>query len=266
VTSGGKTYRGPDVGTIFCYPNPANPRKLVAIFTGTSHQALHQIGSRFGNWFDWGIFDGREWFDYAVFDARTSGPESFLTVGFFGWDWSFDLGRRWEGLPAVRDATPPMRFPDSTVADVDRIAVSALMPKKINQMRGAVGFDRSFRGNPIVLGETTYVRGLGVRAPSAITYRLPPGFNRLRAAIGLGIDGEDEVSLTRWRTEKAAFVVEGDGKVLFETEKPVSWQKNIVDIDVDIRGVSELTLRVKPAGGRTWLHGSSAWANAWLEK
>jgi len=265
VTCAGRTYRGPDVGAIFCYPNPANPRRLVAVFTGASRQALYQVSSRFGKWFDWGVFDTREWFDYAVFDARTSGPESYLAVGFFGWDWSFGRGRKWEGLASVRSGTPAMLFP-GPIPDGGRIALSTMMPSAIDQMRGAVGFGRSFMGNHITLGNTTYTSGLGVRAPSTITYGLSGEFRRLTAVVGLDLDGEDKISLSRLAGEKAKFIVAGDGKVLFETEKPVSWRNNAVAIEVDVRGVSELELSVKPAGGPVWLQGSSAWADAWLER
>jgi hypothetical protein len=237
----------------------------VAVFSGASWWALYQINSRFGNWFDWGIFDGREWFDYAVFDARTKGPETYLEFGFFGYDWTYGNGRRWKGLSLARMVTPRIRVPGLGIPKGGRVALSMLMPAEIDQMRGAVGFDRSFRGNHITLGNSTYSTGLGVRAPSKIVYELSDGFRRLTAVVGLDRDGED-VALTRWATEKVRFIVEGDGKVLFETEKPVSWTNNAVAVEADVGGVSELTLYVKPAGGPVWLQGSSAWADAWLER
>lgn len=265
VTCPNGKYKGGDVGAIFCYPNPANPRKLVAVFSGASWWALYQISSRFGNWFDWGIFDGRKWFDYAVFDARTKDPETYLECGFFGPGWTHKGGKRWKGLQLARMVTPRMRVPGLALPPGNRVALSALMPEEIDQMRGAVGFDRSFRGNHMVIGNSTYSSGLGVRAPSRIVYKLPDGFRRLSAVVGLDRDG-DEVAAKRWAVEKAKFVVEGDGKVLFETQQPVSWRKNAVAVDVDISAVTELVLRVKRAGGPVWLQGSAAWANAYLER
>jgi ABC-type transporter Mla MlaB component len=46
----------------------------------------------------------------------------------------------------------------------------------------------------------------------------------------------------------------------------VDWNKPAASIRVNVSGVKRLTLRVDSAGGALWLHGSSAWADARVER
>ena len=274
----GETFTGDDVGTIFCYPNPKAPRRLVAVYTAMTPAALYQVHTRFGNWFNWGIHDCRKWFDYAVYDARTANPETYPLVGFFGTNWSFDHGRTWRPIPRAPIDMLPQHTPKHAEPPSDRVVyLSDVKPTKINQMRGAVGFDRSWRGRRIAIVEevaetefssvplvTACDRGLGVRCPSSVTFAIGGGFRALRTVVGFTDEREEPLSADRMKREAVAFVVIGDGKVLHTEE--IDWKMPSAEVDVDVTGVKKLTLKVKPLGGALWLHGSSAWGDARVER
>ena len=258
-------FTGSDVGTGFCYPTPNASGRMTAVFTALSPDALYQVSARFGNWFNWGVYDQRKWFDYCVYNARTANPETYPVVGFFGTDWSFAHGRKWK---PTAPAIARVRF--QGVPQYDRppgsplLYLSDLKPTIIDQMRGAVGFDRSFRGNPIVIEGKTWDRGLGTRCPSGIEFPLDGKFTWLSAVVGLTEEPEETLSASRLADEKALFTVIGDRKVLHR--ETVDWNKPAASIRVNVSGVKRLTLRVDSAGGALWLHGSSAWADARVER
>jgi len=260
----GRRFTGDDVGTIFCYPTPERRGRMVAVLTALTPDAFYQVSTRFGNWFNWGVHDHRKWFDYCVYDAKTANPETYPLVGFFGTDWSFERGRRWTPTPEALARAAAQGVPQATPAEGDTLYLSALIPAKIDQMRGAVGFDRSFRGNRIVVGGRDYDRGLGVRCPSRITYDLDGRCTRLTAVVGFTSDPEEGFSTPRLELEKVTFVVSGDGKRLHA--EPIDWETPSAAVAVDVTGVKRLTLSVKAAGGALWLHGSTAWADVKLTR
>lgn len=265
ITVNGESFSGGDVGTIFCYPTPGGGGRMIAVFTATTPEALYQAYDRFGNWFNWGVYDQRKWFDYCVYDGRTANPETYPVVGFFGTDWSFERGRKWRPTPEALARVRPQGVPvHATPPDADVLYLSELKPARIIQTQGAVGFDRSYRGNAIVIGGRSHDRGLGVRCPSEIRFALDGKFKRLSAVVGLTEEPEEALSTVRLETERTRFTVLGDRRVLHTED--VDWQKNEGSIDVDVKGVRELILLVRPLGGASWLHGSSAWADIKVER
>lgn len=266
VVVGEERFTGKDVGTIFCCPTPNAPGRMTAVFSSVSPAGLYQVYTRFGNWFNWGVHDQRKWFDYCVFDRTTVNPETYPLVGFFGTDWSFARGRSWRPTEAAGARVKVQGFPAHVQPpDVDTLYLSELQPTIISQMRGAVGFDRSFRGNPIVIGAKTYERGLGVRCPSRIEFPLEGRFKRLSTVVGFTTEPEEPLSGARNEKERIRFVVRGDDRVL-HVEKVDRLKRASAGIDLDIRGVQKLTLSVEATGGALWLHGSSAWADVRVER
>jgi dienelactone hydrolase len=265
VTMNGEIFADEGAGTIFCYPNPHAPGRMIAVFTATDPAALYQVWTRFDNWFNWGVYDCRKWFDYCVYNSQTANPETFPAVGFFGTDWTFENGRRWDDMSEVVVTMEPQGVPRYTVApDDNALYLSRLRPVKIDQMRGAVGFDRSFRGHAIRISGKTYDYGLGVRCPSRIEYDLGGKFSTLTAVVGLTEEPEEAQSSPRRNGERVRFVVTGDGKEL-HVEK-VDWMASPRKLNVSVSGVKKLVLSVEPAGGALWLHGSSAWADLKVER
>ncbi len=262
VRIGTETFSGGDVGTIFCCPNPEAPDRMMAVFASMKPDGLYHVTGRFGRWFNWGVLDNRRWFDYAVYDARTIGPESFLRVGLFSGRWQLAPGTSWSASKEARNLLRPASVPSADWPGAgETVSLSRVRPAEIDQMRGGAEFDRSFRGGPIVVGGTAYERGIGVRCPSAITWKLPDGRRyRLEAAAGLVREWDEDVSKVRERTEAVRFVVEADGKRLF-VSKDVTWESPSVELNVNLGRARTVTLRVERAGGALWLHGTSAWAN-----
>jgi len=138
------------------------------------------------------------------------------------------------------------------------------MPTRIDQHKGPVNFDMSFRGNPLRLGKRTRKKGLGVRAPSRIDFALPAGYDRFRALAGVDLEGETEISPARRRSEWIQFVVWAGKRRLYMSQW-VNWQSEPIWIDAKLDGATELGLEVRGSGAR-WLLGSAAWADARVVK
>ncbi len=272
VAVGKERYSGEELGVMVCYPNPLNPDRMVALVAGTTPAALYQAFDRTGLWFNWGIYDKYKWFDYAVFDSRTAGPESFLTAGFFDNQWRLAPdggapaggGRAWEGDPEVSAALLPQGFPalkSALEGQGGEVVLSDVRPTDMDQYRGAVGFDRSYAGCPIRLGDETFEKGLGVKAPSSVSWILGRGFRRFSATVGLTRGFKHELSPARVAAEKVEFEVWGDGRLLSATSS-LSWAeggRSWTRIAADVSGVSVLVLTARPTSGRTWLYGACAW-------
>lgn len=269
---GKKTFRGDDVGVALCYPNPLNPERYAVLFAGLSPAALDQVNNRFGNWFGWGPYDNYAWFDYGVFDARTVSPETFLCVGFFDQAWRLDERHQFLGDPAAREATQPQKAPGLITLPnppPPELFLSDLMPSLVDQHKGIVGFDRSHQGNPLSIGlapgaeasvPRVFLRGLGVRPPSALEWQLDGSYAFFRATIGIDLEDDLEATPARDRGERVQFIVYGDGKRLYSSEW-LKWNSRPVAVEVDIQGVKTLRLEADCSLSR-WLVGSAAWAQA----
>jgi pimeloyl-ACP methyl ester carboxylesterase len=273
VRLGEDTYRGKDVGVMMCYPNPLSPKHMVALVAGTTPGALYQAYGRTGLWFDWRVYNKYKWFDYAVFDSRTLGPESFLAVGFFDNKWDFAPnggspvggGAEWRADPEVVAGIQPQAFPalESAADSTDgKVCLSDVRPVALDQRMGAVGFDRSYAGGPVQIGDQTFSKGLGVRAPSRVSFALGGKFRRFRATAGVAPGAQHKLPPALLQAERVAFQVWGDGR-LIETSAPLSWHgagRSWQPIEADVRGIRVLTLVVQPVGGQTPLYSTAAWA------
>lgn len=274
VVVGEERYAGDDVGLMACYPNPENPQRMVAVVAGTTPAALYQAYDRTGLWFDWGIYDKYKWFDYAVYDSRTAGPESFLTVGFFDNLWQLAPqggtpaggGIAWQGLPEARDSARPQRFPalkSAAEAQEDQVHLSDVRPLTISQYRGAVGFDRSYWGSAIRLGEEEFDKGLGIRPPSSLSFALGGPFREFTAKVGLMRGSGEALSPARVAAEEVVFEVYGDDRLL-ASSGPLNWGEGGSSralLRASLTGVGVLTLIARPTGAATWLLGEAAWAD-----
>jgi len=244
--------RTPDVGLFTVYPNPFHPDRLVVVLAAGGPSAIYQSWKRFGNWFNWGVFDSKKFFDYAVYDSRTASPESYLLLGWYGPDWSIGKGIRYGPNARVRAQLAPQHFPPLTSFPEDAAAVDlgAMRPTVIDQMRGAVGFGRTYHGQPLV-------GGLGVRAPCVLEYAIGRRCTRFTSRARLAGDPCTAMCLPRRRGERVRFIVKGDGRLL--TSGDVTWDQPLVALEADVTGVNVLRLETLVAGGPAWLHGGAAW-------
>ncbi|MBI2298538.1 MAG: prolyl oligopeptidase family serine peptidase, partial [Armatimonadetes bacterium] len=145
VFVGHESFAGEDVGIKLCYPNPLNPERYLGIFAGLTWKGTWDINGRFGNFFDWGIYDDRNYFDFAVFDAHTQTPETFLVSGYFDEDWGLENGRIIRGDEKLRAVSQPRR-PPSPLAPLpagDEVWLSDICPKRIDMEKGVVAYDSS---------------------------------------------------------------------------------------------------------------------------
>ncbi len=247
-----------DIGYQLLYPagNLAPGRLLVMLGANSPEGAWQQWG-RFGNWFNWGVYDSKKYYDYAIFDARSASPETMLLTGWFGTDWSLANGKAFPGNENLRAASAPQRFPAyagvEAASGLDKLFLADLLPVRIDQMRGAFGAGRSFNG------EATGEYDIGVRAPATLEYLLKGRYSRFESTVRLHNPFETQLCNIRRNGEKVRFTIYGDGKKLAETT--VDWDKPAAELKAVITGVAVLRLETVPAGGPSWLHAGAIWKN-----
>jgi predicted esterase len=241
-----------DTGWFMVYPNPEHPRRLVVVIAAAGPEAVYQVWGRFGNWFNWGVHDSRKYFDYAVFDALSASPESMRLVGWFGTDWNAETGTWWLGDSRVRARRGPQGFPrrDAPPVDADQFDLVDLRPAAIDQMRGAVGFNRSFQGTPLP-------GSLGVRAPALLEYDLNEAWKTLECGGLLLNSPEADLLPSRRKSEQVRFIIRGDDREL--AAATVSWDQPEVRLVANLNKVKRLKLEAACTGGPSWLHMSAAW-------
>ncbi|MEM9383345.1 MAG: NPCBM/NEW2 domain-containing protein, partial [Planctomycetota bacterium] len=103
--------------------------------------------------------------------------------------------------------------------------------------------DRNCRGGLLSVGGVEYGRGIGVHAPSRLTWAIGGEWGELRLLAGVD---DDAVSGTRGGTVR--FRVLGDGKTLWESEILRAGEPAIRPAPIRLNGVAELVLEVDPAG------------------
>jgi poly(3-hydroxybutyrate) depolymerase len=271
---------GHDAGTLGCImtaPHPRSPGEAVVVVWGASWRALTGVNFRFGNSFDWTVYENRWWFGCAVFDEKTASPETFVRVGFLGPDWRLAPELVWDRTPGMWRELPGWlpQHPSTSAAaaaaarDGGTVWLDRCLPLSVRQARGPVGFGRSWGGGLLSAGRDgrRFGRGLGVRGPGAVCFGLDGAFAAFRARVGADLEGVPAESLKAPRVEFGAmiFTVYGDGDELWASP-PLGPLDEAVEVDVDVRGVGELELEVRPAGKYDWHLGCGAWAEARLER
>jgi hypothetical protein len=127
-----------------------------------------------------------------------------------------------------------------------------LRPVAIDQMRGAVGFGRSFQGLPLPCS-------LGVRAPAVIEYDLGGAWGAFECGTLLLDSPEATLVKSRRESEQVRFIVRGDDRELAAVT--VTWEKPAAPILVGVDKVNRLKLETACTGGPAWLHMSAAWTS-----
>jgi hypothetical protein len=262
AVAGERRFAGEDVGVKVIYPNPLNPDRYVAVFAGVTWRGMFQITRRFGAWFGWRVHEHRDWYDFVVFDDVSRDPASFLLVGWFDERWRMAGETTWEGdaawrAGAPRRAVPILAGPDP---DCDETWLSEMEPWRSTLRLGAVGLDRSFRGNALRPGGVECRRGLGVRIEGGVAYDLRGMCDRFRAIVGIDNEGETPTA-ERQAVTRVRFEVWGDGRRLAWSATH-HWNDPPETMDADVRGVRILELRAVGMGSRPWVYGSVAWGEA----
>ncbi|MFF8915600.1 NPCBM/NEW2 domain-containing protein [Streptomyces sp. NPDC015032] len=105
---------------------------------------------------------------------------------------------------------------------------------------GTLRKDRSVDGNPIRLNGTAYAKGVGTHANSTVTYTLNGAYSRFHSDVGV----DDEVSAN----STVRFEVWGDGTKLYETPEVMTSASPTRSVDVSVKGVKSLVLKVTDGG------------------
>lgn len=139
------------------------------------------------------------------------------------------------------------------IVHIDGVFLDALEWTEASAGWGEVRRNQSVMGRAMTMGGRRYVRGIGTHAVSRVTYELPEGFRTFAATIGC----DQEV----W-ANSVVFVVMADGRELYRS--PLMRRDTpVVDIEVPIQGVRQLTLVLEDGGdGINADHGN--WADARL--
>lgn len=99
---------------------------------------------------------------------------------------------------------------------------------------------------PLVIGDRTFRRGIGVHSRSQLVFAVEPGDRTFQAWIGLDRTARPEQEITDYGA--VVFRVLVDGKDAF-APRPMNWQLPPQKIEVPLDGVKELTLLVEPGAG-----------------
>ena len=140
------------------------------------------------------------------------------------------------------------------------VSLTQIMPSEIDHGLPSVGLNRSYSSiwwpptpKPLRIGDRTFARGLGTRAPNAMTYRLDGRFQRFQAWVGPDVEVVDKPDVS------IVFRILGDGKILFDSG-PMRAKDGAKRVDVSVEGVQKLKLEADdPGKGSPWDHAD--WAD-----
>ncbi len=104
--------------------------------------------------------------------------------------------------------------------------------------------NRTFTGKGLSIGGRHYPRGIGMPTNSEIAFDVKGVYESFSAKIGL----DDEFNSSDGGVD---FILEGDGKELWRTSKAIKKSDGAVPVDVDIKGVQKLVLRVRRPEGQS---------------
>lgn len=105
--------------------------------------------------------------------------------------------------------------------------------------------DASVVGRPLVCGGRTWRRGIGMHAPSRLTFRLDGSWKTLRGRVG--IDDSTRINGPEARGQ-VVFRIWTDGKKAWESAPVRGGDAPQAFAPVDLTGVKELVLEADPAG------------------
>ena len=174
-----------------------------------------------------------------------------------------EKSRRWLGKTQFGAA---VELPEADVLAVDvrqgqAVELADLTPARYEQrpylgVSWPLAKNAAVTGHPLRIGNSTYENGLGLHAPCRLSYKLEGKYQRFESIVGL-----DDAIARRGRV-RLAVELDGKrtdlcaGKELTAADAPVA-------VDMDVRGVRELTLIVD-LGSFGDVQAHVNWANARL--
>lgn len=141
------------------------------------------------------------------------------------------------------------------LALTDAVPLSSLPPLAADCAFAEPKMDRSFNGEPLILDGVQYAHGVGMHAPCAVSWAVPPGSTTLHALVGVA-----EQARACARGEVVFEVRDQDGRLLYSSGV-VTAADRARDLTVALRGVTTVTLAVlEGERGRDCDHAD--WASA----
>ena len=142
-----------------------------------------------------------------------------------------------------------------TALEYDGYGVTYASSMSFSASSGTVKLNQNSRGQAIVLGGVSYSEGLGVLANSSVSLALDGQYTRFESTIG--VDG------TANSGSSVIYDVYGDGQLLYQSPT-LTYASGAIPIDVNVSGVTKLTLEVLPAPGSNPGVDNAVWADARL--
>jgi hypothetical protein len=143
------------------------------------------------------------------------------------------------------------------------VSLTQIMPSEIDHGLASVGLNRTYSSiwwpptqKALRIGDRTFTRGLGMRTPNAIAYRLDGRYERFQAWVGMDAEVADKPGAS------TVFRIFGDGKILFDSGLMRASDK-ARRVDISAEGVQKLRLQADaPGAGSAWDHAD--WAEPTL--
>ena len=120
---------------------------------------------------------------------------------------------------------------------------------------GTIKLDENSQGAPIVLSGAAYSKGLGMGANSSVSFTLNGEYSQFESTIG--VDGTSDTG------SSVVYDVYGDGQLLYESPT-VTYASGAIPIDLNVAGVTTLSLVVSAAPGSQSSADHAVWADARL--
>jgi hypothetical protein len=133
-----------------------------------------------------------------------------------------------------------------------------MVPLQHKQGHGNLGINRSVDNNPLKIGYTFYMRGLGTHANAETIYDLGGRYDRFMADYGVDVERRPQLT----GPGSVVFQVWADGERLFDSGV-MRQGEPAKSVDVDLRNRQQLRLVVTDAGDGTDSDHAD-WANARL--
>lgn len=99
------------------------------------------------------------------------------------------------------------------------------------------------KGLPLKVGNEEFRRGVWLHSGAVVRYRLNREYRRLQAVAGFELTDRDRMPKF---DPQVRLVIEGDGKELYS--RSLNWRDKPEELDLDVTGVRDLTVRVISEG------------------
>jgi predicted esterase len=248
--------------------HPLNPERYLAVVTGNSPAGMY-FANRLPEQYDFAVSEP------VAADEYAPAERTCVAVGCFGHNWQWDDRFVVRGDAKLLARAPRRKAPAFTsVQDAERrrplrrLMLSELLEKRSSGSFTRMSRDLNWQAKPLKLGARTYKSGIAVQAwqePCTGTYDIGGAWRRLRATIGIEVEGARHLSDPQKAGTRVYFVVRGDGKELYRSPT-FTWDARPAEMDLDVTGVKMLELEV--ANEATWNNAASSvdWADIRLEK